>query len=189
MTELATTIASAPDATPERPPGDALAAALEPVRQALLAAARANADRLRADAAARATRIVADARAQAEGVRVQACARGAEEAAAALAAERSGARREARTAVLRARREAYDALQARGIQAVARLVDEPAYGSMRDRLVDAVHRALGPDARVSDADGGGVVGEAPGRRLDYSLPSFADAALDAIAADMFEAVP
>jgi hypothetical protein len=53
-------------------------------------------------------------------------------------------------------------------------------------LAEAAQAALGPDAVVSDAPGGGVIAHAGGRVLDLSLAGFADRAVDVLAVDLEE---
>ncbi|MGC9669782.1 V-type ATP synthase subunit E family protein [Planosporangium sp. 12N6] len=151
---------------------------LAPVREALLAAARADADQIVAAAEADADAVLAAARDQAARILGQARQEGLADAAALVAADRSRARRRARVTVLRARREAYEVLRSATRAAAARLRDEPEYPELRARLVAAARRALGPDARVQEAEGGGIVAESPGHRLDLSLSGFADRAFD-----------
>lgn len=163
-------------------------AALAPVRAALLAAAHRDADDLRARAAAAAAATVAAAAAEAERVGLQAREQGAADAAAGLAAERARARREAHSRVLRARYEAYEELCAAARLAVGALRDEPGYPELRRHLVEAARRLLGPDAVLEEATGGGIVGYAAGRRVDYSLARFADRVVSAVAARADEEV-
>jgi vacuolar-type H+-ATPase subunit H len=155
----------------------ALDAALAPVRAALLGAARAEAQRVRADAEERAATVLADARNRAARMLADATRQGAADADSLLAGERARARRQARAVVLRAGRDAYEALRAQARDAAARLGDDPV---VRGRLVATARDGLGPGARVSDVDGGGVVAEVSGRRLDLSLAGFAARAVDAV---------
>jgi hypothetical protein len=157
-------------------------AALGPVRTALLARARAEADSVRERCEADADRAVAAATAQAELVRRAARADGEREAAAASAADRRRARREARALVLDARREAYERLAHAARDAVLRLATEPEFRAVRQRMVAAIHTALGSNARIVDAPGGGVLGVDGGRRLDLSLSGFADRAVPTVLA-------
>jgi vacuolar-type H+-ATPase subunit E/Vma4 len=159
----------------------ALAAALAPVRDALLAAARADAGRTGTRADAEADAVLAAARERADAVRAKACAEGAADAAGVLAAEHARARREARSTVLRARRDAYEALRAQARAAVSSLTTEPGYAGLRERLIAEVHRRLGPRAAVRDVPGGGVAGESSGRRIDLSLAAMSDRYVDEVA--------
>ena len=55
---------------------------------------------------------------------------------------------------------------------------------LRDRLAARARAELGPDARITDATDGGLLAEAPGRRLDLSLDALADLAVDALGAEV-----
>jgi vacuolar-type H+-ATPase subunit E/Vma4 len=161
-----------------------VSAALDPVRETLLASARRDADRVWAQADAEARRALATSEELAEKIRTEARDRGAADLADEMAAERSRAGRRARELVLRARVDEYDALRLAAKTAVAALPDDPDYPRLRDGLVDVTRTRLGPDVCVHEGDGGGVIGEVRGRRLDYSLASFADRAVDALLADV-----
>jgi vacuolar-type H+-ATPase subunit E/Vma4 len=166
------------------PPDEtATADALAPVRAALLAAAHRDAGAARERSRAAAAGALETARREAERVRSRAREEGAEDAAAAFAAERSRARREAHAVVLAARREAYDSLCAAARAAMADLRGEPGYALVRQHMAAAARRLLGPDAELSEGVEGGVVGVAAGRRIDLSLAGFADRAVDVVAAD------
>ena len=160
-----------------------LSAALEPLRDALLAAARRDAkqERTRAEAAA-AARLGARARCATE-IRTEARARGAADSAAVVAAERARAGRRARSVVLHARAEEYRALRSAAREAVDALRHDDDYPRIRQRLTDVVRGLLGAGVSVRDGECGGVIGEVPGRRADYSLAGFAERALDAILAE------
>ncbi len=157
---------------------------LEPVAAALLEQARAESAAIRARGEQEAGRCLAEARARAEEIRALARDRGTAQAAAGLAADRSRARREARAAVLAARREAYDALGTAAHRAALRLRDEPGYPALRAALDQAARRVLGPGTQVREAPDGGVVGELGDRRLDLSLAGFAERAVRACAAEL-----
>ena len=74
----------------------------------------------------------------------------------------------------------------RTLRSVDLQVEPQARGELVDRaaLLDAlrarVRAELGPDATVREHPDGGLVAEAPGRRLDLSLPALADDAVDAL---------
>lgn len=163
-----------------------LAAALAPVRAALLTAARADADRTRARAEADAAAALAAGRAAAARVQSEARAQGEATGAAAAAAERRRAHRAARAAVRRAQRDRYEQLRAEARAAVTRLQSGSDYPELHRRLSAAVLRALGDRAVLREAAGGGVVGEAPGRRVDCSLAGFADRAVQSVAEQLAE---
>lgn len=161
-------------------PYPALAVALAPVREALLTAARADAAQALAAADVAAASILATSQAGADRIRQEARAQGTANGTVAAAAERNQARRAARARVLSAERDAYQQLRGAARAAVARLADEPGYPRLRAAMAAAVARRLDPEATVSDAAGGGVIGQVPGRRVDYSLAGFADRAVDAM---------
>jgi vacuolar-type H+-ATPase subunit E/Vma4 len=159
---------------------DPIVEGLAPVRRALLSAARRDAEQIRTQARTDADRVRADAAARAGAVRDEARARGAAAAERMIAAERASARRAARATVLRAQRESYDDLRAASRAAVARLVHDPTYPSLRAGMVRAVRRALGPDVAVTDHPDGGVIGVGDHRRIDYALDDLADRALGVV---------
>ncbi|MFF2200389.1 hypothetical protein [Streptomyces sp. NPDC058145] len=150
--------------------------ALEPVRAELLRAARAEAgaalDRARADA----EETLRLAHGTADRVLAAAREAGAADGAASAAGERIRAAEDAWAAELAARAEVYADLRA-GVRAgVRRALTEDALA--RNRLVAAARALLGARARITDAPGGGVVAEVPGRRVDLSADALADRALD-----------
>jgi vacuolar-type H+-ATPase subunit E/Vma4 len=154
--------------------------ALAPVRAALLAAARADAARTTSEAETAAAETLAAARAAASTIRREAYAQGAASGAATAAMERNRVRRAARAEVLSAQRDGYEQLRAAARRAAGQLAAGPGYPVLRRRLAAAAAEALGPGAVVRDGDGGGVIGELPGRRVDYSLAGFADRAVQAV---------
>lgn len=157
---------------------------LLPVREALLAHARADAERLLAEVDAEGDAIIARAQAEADAIRAEARAQGEADAAAVLVAERARARRQARAVVLAAQREGYAALRARALEEAATLRADPAYATWCDGVRENVLAALGPDAVVTEHPEGGVLGEASGRRVAYTLPGLAGRALDALGTDL-----
>jgi vacuolar-type H+-ATPase subunit E/Vma4 len=161
-----------------------LVAAVAPVGAALLEMARRDAEGIEAAARAAADEVTGAALDQAARITAEAAELGAADANAAVAAARSAARRTAHGIVLAARREAYDTLRARARVAVAQLRTDPSYGLTRRRLVNQVHRLLGPDAVVREGVDGGVIGEAGARRVDLSLARFTELAVDTVAAEV-----
>ena len=155
-------------------------AALEPVRTALLARARADGDALLASADADAETAVAAARVEAAAAVAEARAQGERDAALVRTAERARARRQARAVVLRAQRAAYDELRLRSRAAAARLRTEPGYPALLDRLTALARAELGAAAVVREHPDGGVVAEAPGRRVDLRLATLAERAVDTL---------
>jgi len=154
-------------------------AALGPVREALLAAAGAEAERVVRAARDEAAHTVAEASAQAHGVVEQGRREGADDAAAALAAERSRTHRQARALVLDAQRAAYDDLRAAVQQQAMALADDPAWPHLRNRLVAHARRLLGSDAELADVPGG-VRAASGSRTVDLTVSSLAEAELVAL---------
>jgi vacuolar-type H+-ATPase subunit E/Vma4 len=161
-----------------------LPAALEPVRDALRAAARREADRARTQAESAAGLTLAEAEETAAQIRREAHARAIADCAEEVATERSRAGRQARTLVLRARLDEYQTLRAAAREAVGVLREDPDYPRIRQGLIGVVRSVLGVAADVREGDCGGIVGEVPGRRADYSLAAFAERAVDAVLADL-----
>ncbi|MFE1248434.1 hypothetical protein [Streptomyces sp. NPDC058741] len=145
------------------------AATVEPVRERLLAAARARARTSLAEADEEAAAVLRDAEARAGEILAEARAQGEADAAAVLAAGRVRGRRAARARELLARRECWEELRRQVVRGVGQLAGP----ELRERLAEQVRRVLGPDARIVEAADGGVVGEAPGRRVDLSLTAIA----------------
>ena len=137
----------------------AFARELAPVREALLAAARAQAAQVGAAADAEAAQVLAGAQAQADALCARAREQGTADATSTVMRDRARARREARTVVLSARREAYELLMLDARAAVGALAAEPGYAALRDTLTAAARQALGPRAKIRDADGGGILAE------------------------------
>ncbi|PWI17970.1 hypothetical protein DI272_30285 [Streptomyces sp. Act143] len=152
--------------------------ALDPVRARLLRDARADAEAVLAAAAEDAAAQLRDAEAQAEAILAEARRQGAADAEAFRAAGRARTRGDARTRELAARRECWEELRRQVVHGVEELRGAPAYPALRARLAAHVRRLLGPECRITEAPGGGVVGAAPGRRIDCGLDAFALRALD-----------
>ncbi|WP_225101694.1 hypothetical protein [Streptomyces sp. CoH27] len=150
--------------------------ALDPVRAELLRAARASADAELDRARADAEETLREARSTAEAVLARARDLGAADGAAAAGRERVRAAQEAWAAELAARADVYAELRARIRAGVRRALAEGTVPQLR--LVEAATALLGPQARVTAAEGGGVTAEVPGRRVDLSADALADRALD-----------
>lgn len=163
--------------------------ALAPLIAALLAAAESDAHAAGEAAAHTTTRLSEQAKVQADAVLAEARSQGRADAVAVRAAAQAGVRRQARSALLRARSEVYEQLRMRARQAVVDLRDQPDYARLRNHLAQAVWHTLGGDAVVRDADAGGVVGEVAGRRMDCSLTGFADRAVEELAWELFDGEP
>lgn len=157
---------------------------LAPVRAELLDRARADAAALLAAADAEAAAVVAAARGEAAELLADARAQGERDAAGVVAEARSRARRQARTTVLRAQREAYEQLCRRSREASRALRVEPAYQDLLAGLRQRARAELGPDATVVEHPDGGVLAEAPGRRVRHTLDALADRAVAALGAEV-----
>ncbi len=155
-------------------------AALEPVRRALRAAAEKQAAQLRQDANRQAQELLAAARAEAGAVLAAAAADGGAAARSEAAQRSARVRREAHELVLAQRSELRSELRRRVREAAAALTSDPRYAELMARLSEECAALLGPEARVSESPGGGVVAVAGSRRLDLSLPVLAELALDAM---------
>lgn len=165
-----------------------LAAALEPVRRALLADAESEAGERRrvAEREAAAIRAEADA-AVADAVRrAEDHARATVRIRTAQSLER--ARAEAHGAVLRARDEARGRLADATREAAVALRHDPRYPDLLDRLELLAVDQLGTSAVVhrDPEPSGGVIAEASGRRVDYSLEALAARALDVLGDEIAE---
>ncbi|UXY25238.1 hypothetical protein [Streptomyces sp. HUAS TT20] len=154
--------------------------ALDPVRAELLRAARASADAVRQRARADAEEVLRAARDTAGEVLARARELGEADGAAGAARERVRAVQEAWAKELAARSEVYGELRAAIRAGVRRALAEGAVP--QTRLADAARALLGSQARVTPAAGGGVTGEAVGRRVDLSADALADRALERLGA-------
>jgi vacuolar-type H+-ATPase subunit H len=150
--------------------------ALGPLRRVLLATAAEEAAGRRAEAEEAGRRVEEEAATRATRILEEARRRGAADGADRVRSERAAARREAREVVQRARQSAYHGLREAAVDAVAEVL---AHDPARARLRALVLAELGDDARLTQAPGGGVVGETPdGRRVDASAERLVDLALD-----------
>jgi len=162
--------------------------ALEPLRNALLARAHAEAAacvaRMRSE-----TATELDAARDAADQAVQDARRlGEAEAATAVAIDDATVRRQVHTLLLVARRSVYEALRLHIRNDVRQLHGEPIYRDLRDTMTIAGRSLIGPHATVRDVDDGCVI-EASGRRVEVTLGSLADWALDGVLADSQEWTP
>ncbi|HUY45434.1 MAG TPA: V-type ATP synthase subunit E family protein [Streptosporangiaceae bacterium] len=164
----------------------ARSAALAPVRARMLRRATDQAAGILADARREADAIVSQARRSAEAAVAHAQAAGSQEAAAPAAAERGRGRREARSLLLSAQREAHDELHSQVRAAVGRLRREPGYGQLLDRLTRMARLAAGPNAELTVSPDGGAVARSGGVVVDCSLPRLADLAVQALGPDVRE---
>lgn len=166
-----------------------IGAALAPVRAALLDRAERDAERLLAQSDSAARRATEEASALAARMRDEARAEGAADAAAALAAERARMGRRARGIVLRAHRDDFEALRSAVRRALPDVREDTDHRRVVQKMIDMTKGILGPDAQLREGEGGGVIGEALGRRVDCSLARFADRAVEAVAAEYSRARP
>lgn len=160
--------------------------ALEPVRSRLLQDARDDAESLLAAADEDAATVLQDAEARAAEILAEARGQGAADAESALRDTRAQSRRTARARELAARRESWEELRRQVVHGVEELRRTDAYPRLRAQLTEHIRQVLGPDARITEAPGGGVLGEVPGRRIDCGLSSLAHRALDRTGAEVEE---
>lgn len=159
------------------PPTDATTA-LAPVRARLLRDAAADAEGLLSAAGEEAMVVIRAAETRAAGILAEARREGARDAERARGTARARARRTNRTRELAVHREIWEELRLQVVRGVEELRGSTAYPAVRRRLTTYARQALGPDARITDAPGGGVVGEVPGRRIDCALATLAQRVLD-----------
>lgn len=162
--------------------------ALEPLRNALLTRARgqaaASVARVRSETA---TQFDA-ARADADQAVLDARRRGETEGATAVAIDDATVRRQVHTLLLAARRSVYEQLRLQIRNDVRQLHGDPVYRDLRKTMTSAGRSLIGPNATVRDVDDGCVI-EASGRRVEVTLRSLADWALDGVLADSQEWTP
>ena len=161
-------------------------AALDPVRTALRAAAHADAAEALRKAHQRTDELLADARRTADEILDTARADGEAEATAAVNVRLAQSRRDARRSMLTAQRELYDELRQRCRAAATALAEGPGYEELRAHLVERALAQLGSDATVTDCADGGVLASAGDRRLDLTLPTLAERALERSGAEVAE---
>jgi vacuolar-type H+-ATPase subunit E/Vma4 len=167
-----------------RAAGPARRAALAPVRRAMLRHAHEQAEEIVGRARQRAADAVARARADADDSVIHAREAGLAQAAPLAAAVRNQRQRDVRATVLAAQRAAYQELREQVRAAVSALREEPGYDLLMERLRRSAQRAAGPAATLTEDPAGGVVARAPGVVVDCSLPRLADAAVEALGAEM-----
>jgi vacuolar-type H+-ATPase subunit E/Vma4 len=80
--------------------------------------------------------------------------------------------------VLEAQRRVHDEVIRAAHEAVIDIRADPRYPALLDHLESEAREQLGRGAIIErDPNGGGVVGAADGRGVDYTLPALADRAL------------
>ncbi|MET9848340.1 hypothetical protein [Streptomyces ossamyceticus] len=151
---------------------------LHPVRAGLLRAAHADAEARLARAEQEAAALLARARAEARAILDDARRQGEADGSDAARDLLVRARRETRSRTLAARRAAYEGLHREAAERVRALRGTDGYASLRQWLEQRARILLGPAAEVSEHADGGVVARVPGRRVDLSLTTLADRALD-----------
>lgn len=153
-------------------------AALDPVRTALHQDAETRAAQVEDAARHEAEAILDRARRQASEIRSTAEREGTEAARAEAAGRSARVRRQARGLVL-ARQEALRSeLREQVLDLVGELRRDPRYPQILVRLTARADRILGPMASVTESYKGGVTAVAGSRRLDLSLPTLADQAIE-----------
>ncbi|MFE1975332.1 hypothetical protein [Streptomyces hygroscopicus] len=168
-----------------KPTSDQAMTALAPVRAALLRTARDEAQGLLDRADREVAALLGEARATARSLLEEASRQGERDGAAAARSIRAGARRVARARTLAVRREAYEELRRRAFARGRALREDPAaYPAVRDWLRQRALRLLGPDAEVTEAPDGGVVGRSAGRRAECTLDGLTARALDRLGAEV-----
>ncbi|MEU0644976.1 hypothetical protein [Streptomyces umbrinus] len=158
--------------------------ALGPVRAELLRAAHADADALLARTEREAAEAIDNARVEASEILVEARRQGEADGASAARDLLLRARRETRSSQLAVRRQMYDELCRRAAEQVRELRQQSDYSSALERLEQRARRLLGPDADMTEQAAGGVVAQAPGRRVDCTLDALAAWALDRMGAEV-----
>ncbi|MER5601052.1 hypothetical protein [Streptomyces sp. NPDC002265] len=160
------------------PPSDRPTQGLGPVRAELLRAAHADEQAVLARAEREAAALLDRARAEAREILDEARRQGEADGAAAARDLLVRARRKARFRTLTTRREAYETLRRETAERVGELRRTTDYPSLCKRLEQRARVLLGPGTAVTEHPGGGVIAAAPGRRVDLSLATLADRALD-----------
>jgi vacuolar-type H+-ATPase subunit E/Vma4 len=149
--------------------------------------ARANAERLTAEGKSMAAAELDEASRAATAIVDEARADGAAQADREMAVVRAHDQRRSHRIVLEARRKAYQELGAQARAGVRELRPDPAYPALLDRLEQWSREQLGEGATIErDPADGGVVAEAAGRRVDYSLPALAERCLGVLGAEIEE---
>lgn len=163
---------------------DEMRVALKPTSDALVRTAVDDAAAILAAADSDAHRQVMRARAEADRRLAAARESGERDARAAVDTEQRQAQRAGRQLLLRAQREAYEEVGRRVRAAAQQLRTDPRYGPLLAGLTAAVMDRLGPQASVTEAPSGGILGELGARHIDLSLDTLAGLALAACPAEV-----
>ena len=140
-----------------------------PIRGVALADAHTEAECLRARARERSAAILAAARERSGGLREDSLAAAREAADEDARRVLSAVRNSAHELLLAARRDVYATV----VRDVARQASSrrEEYRAVTERLIGDARRRLGADVEILDAPDGGIFARAPGREIDYSLPT------------------
>ncbi len=159
---------------------------LDVVAMTLLEQSRDDASTRITAAETRAENIVNEGRAHAEEITRSAEAEGSRSVEADVAHRLAQGRRDARRAVLGARRDAVERLRLEALGAVEELRQRPGYPDLEDDLADLALAVLGPDTEIERDPGqrGGVEARAGSRTVDLTLPSLAERCLRDLGADV-----
>jgi vacuolar-type H+-ATPase subunit E/Vma4 len=160
---------------------------LEAYGRGRLEEALGNAERLAAESESTAAARLDEASRASATIIVGARAEGAAQADREMAITRAHEQRRSHRIVLEARRQAYENLGTRARAGARELRPDPAYPALLDRLEQLSREQLGGGATIDrDPADGGVVAEAGGRRVDYSLPALAERCLGRLGAEIEE---
>ena len=159
---------------------------LDSLKDAAVDSAREEADLIRRAARERAEQILDQAHEEAAALRERRNAV-AERLADLEERERlAEARAEARATVLRAQRSVLIDATAQAHAAAARLVDDPRYGRLLERLAADARERLAPigPARISILPEGGLIARTGNCQIDYSLAAQVERCLQAMASEL-----
>ena len=162
--------------------------AFEPLRNALLSRARGDAAACVSTARNETAAEFDTARADADEALLDARRHGETEGATAVAIDDAMVRRQVHALLLAARRSVYEQLRLKTRNNVTLLHGEAIYRDLRDTMTNAGRSLIGPDATVRDIDDGCVI-ESSGRRVEVTLRTLADWALDGVLNDSPEWTP
>ena len=169
--------------TPTRADLDAQRAALEPVHRALLEDATTEADRIIAAADGEAARLTADAEAEAAAQIRRAEQRGATSAQVRADQTLAEARTDTHREILHVKDDIRRRLHRAAGAAALGLGDDARYPDLIDALEELARNQLGRTAQIERDPGGlgGIIAVDGSRRVDYTLPSLAERALESLA--------
>lgn len=149
---------------------------LDRFREVTLDESRTAAEQELRDARAAADAKLASCDAEAERLVSQSLVDGREAASREMVAQERLARRRARETVLAARRALYEQVQREGVEGLRALRGREEYRRLIGALEARASEQLGAEVRCHEeiGDQGGVVAEADGRRVTYSLAALVD---------------